>query len=144
MIAESVVKRFWPKVNKTDGCWEWTGAKVGGGYGVLWIDGKNKTATSISLAIKTGSMPASQVLHSCDNPPCVNPEHLREGDQKENIAEAIAKGRFPQAYRFKHKTACPKGHPYDEKNTRRYVDKIGKARRECRSCDKMRPRRGKW
>lgn len=83
------------KVNKETGCWEFTGCKTAGGYGRIRVKGVHWMAHRYALSEALGRPIAEGmlVLHSCDNPPCVNPAHLREGTQKENVAECIAKGR---------------------------------------------------
>ena len=83
------------KVNKETGCWEFTGCKTIGGYGRIRVKGVHWMAHRYFLSQALGRPIAEGmlVLHSCDNPCCVNPAHLREGTQKENVAECIAKGR---------------------------------------------------
>lgn len=81
------------------GCWEWGGARQGTGYGVLWIrldDGTetHRLAHRLSYAIHKEAIPQGvNVLHSCDNPPCCNPAHLRLGTQRENSADMSLRDR---------------------------------------------------
>lgn len=77
-------------------CWNWLGAKAGNGYGVLSVNGKNTYAhrAQYELHNKTRIPVGAVVLHSCDNPSCVNPYHLSTGSQRENIADAVKKGRM--------------------------------------------------
>lgn len=83
------------KVNKETGCWEFSGCKTAGGYGRIRVKGVHWMAHRYALSeflgrpIREGMV----VLHLCDNPPCVNPEHLREGTQRENVQDCITKGR---------------------------------------------------
>jgi len=97
--------RFWEKVNK-DGpimphmdspCWMWTSAKTPQGYGYITIKrGKSKKAHRISYEIHCGPIPdGQQVLHRCDNPPCVNPEHFFLGTNLDNVRDKVSKGRSP-------------------------------------------------
>lgn len=72
-------------------------------------------------------------MHRCDNPPCINPEHLFLGTRADNIADMCAKGRHWEAA----KTECKNGHPFDEGNTRLYVMKNGRTRRVCRACERV-------
>lgn len=100
------VKRFWARVRKGDGCWEWLGAKNFGGYGTMSLPDQHRGplgAHRISFAIAHGQAPAGLVvMHSCDNPPCVNPAHLRAGTQGENYREAMERGRR----KFQRATTC--------------------------------------
>ena len=71
-------QRFLAKVNKTAGCWEWTGAVSSTGYGQFKVDGQMRNAHRISWNIAHGEIPIGMFLdHICTNPLCVNPEHLR-------------------------------------------------------------------
>jgi len=93
-----VEERFWRYVNKTDGCWLWTGGSVNQkGYGQIGGGGKGAKhilAHRLSYEIHKGPIPDGLlIMHSCDNPSCVNPEHLSVGTQSQNILEAFAKGR---------------------------------------------------
>ena len=86
--------RFWRNVQKTETCWLWMGARNMTHYGLLGIDGHSRLAHRISYALLVGPIPDGlDVLHKCDNPPCVNPDHLFLGDAKANAADKIAKGR---------------------------------------------------
>ncbi|MBC22303.1 MAG: hypothetical protein CMJ32_00095 [Phycisphaerae bacterium] len=92
--------RFWEKVHQkgSDECWEWTGAVMSNGYGVIKEGSPSRkmiTAHRVSAAIHFGPLkPSDVVCHSCDNRRCVNPDHLRIGTQSENIREAVARGRY--------------------------------------------------
>ena len=86
-------QRFWIKVKKTRNCWLWTGSTVLDGYGVIH-DGKNRGAHRVSWQIHHGPIPNGMcVLHHCDNPPCVRPEHLFLGTKRDNALDSINKGR---------------------------------------------------
>lgn len=88
---------FWSRVERhaDDECWPWLGANAGPGtYGRLRVSGRVIGAHVISLVISTGSRPEGAfALHSCDNPPCVNPAHLRWGTPRDNITDAVLRGR---------------------------------------------------
>lgn len=97
-------ERFWAKVDRSagpDGCWPWTGAKKGKGYGHLFVDGHFEGAHRFSLELALGRRLGSgmQANHTCDNPPCVNPAHLYEGTGSENGMDASRRGalNFPRA-----------------------------------------------
>lgn len=95
------MKSFWDKVEKTDTCWNWTGAKTPRGYGLISYKGKNIYTHRLSWFLHTGNFPKRNILHDCDNPSCIRPTHLREGTQKENVADAILRGRWSPVTRKK-------------------------------------------
>lgn len=71
-------ERFWSKVTKTDGCWEWTAHKIETGYGRIRVNGKIKGAHRYSWELTRGPIPdGMEIDHMCHNRSCVNPEHLR-------------------------------------------------------------------
>jgi len=89
------MKRFWDKVNKTDDCWIWTAAIDDGGYGHFWLNNKIEKAHRVSWIIHNGPIQDDKlrVCHKCDNPPCVRPDHLFLGTDKDNSRDCIDKGR---------------------------------------------------
>ena len=89
-----MMKRFWDKVDKTDECWVWTAGKNSHGYGAFKIDNKTVGAHVISYTLTNGNIPKGiEVCHTCDNPPCVRPDHLWLGTRKENAQDSAHKGR---------------------------------------------------
>ncbi len=88
-----LLKRFWAKVDKTDGCWVWTAGKNRTGYGRINIAGKNCYAHRVSWELAHGSPPPDCLLHKCDNPACVRPDHLFEGTRADNVYDMVNKGR---------------------------------------------------
>ena len=94
-------ENFWSKVNKDapNGCWEWTASRNRQGYGYFGVklapkNWKIKKAHRVAYELTVGQVPDGlNVLHRCDNPPCVNPDHLFVGDQSVNMRDAVAKGR---------------------------------------------------
>lgn len=86
-------ERFWSRVDKTAACWNWTGHVQVGGYGHVQFKGKLYVAHRLAWFFTYGSHPTQLLLHSCDNPRCVNPSHLREGTAKENSGDAISRNR---------------------------------------------------
>lgn len=96
-------RRFWVQVRRDpSGCWMWSGSTNPNGYGHVTLHGV-RGAHRIAWALMNGPIPAGRVvMHGCDNPPCVNPDHLSLGSQMDNIHDAIAKGRRrgnPDVYR---------------------------------------------
>jgi len=83
------------KINKKTGCWEWQRGLYKTGYGEIRIKGKTKRAHRIYYIKYKGEIPDGLfVCHSCDNRKCVNPKHLWLGTNKDNVKDAINKGRF--------------------------------------------------
>ena len=90
----SLPERFWSKVNRTDDCWLWTGAIVPRGYGRMSVGLKSGMAHRISWQLNNGPIPQGQcVLHKCDVPGCVRPDHLWIGSKSDNIKDREQKGR---------------------------------------------------
>lgn len=76
------------------GCIEWVGGKYGKGYGRLYVAGKQYSGHRLTYYAATGEDPGDlHVLHRCDNPSCINPEHLFLGTHRENMQDRNKKGR---------------------------------------------------
>ena len=93
------IAEFWDGVTTArDGCWVWNGAKrTKFSYGVFSIKHQNHQAHRIAWELVNGSIPDGLfVLHKCDNPPCVNPEHLFLGTHIDNMRDMVKKGRAKQ------------------------------------------------
>lgn len=89
-----VEDRFWTYVDKTGDCWLWLGSNNGVGYGQIRLCGTLKYAHRISYELKYGPVPSGlYVLHKCDTPSCINPDHLFIGRQVDNVKDMITKGR---------------------------------------------------
>lgn len=126
--------RFWAKVDKTDGCWEWTGGTVRGGYGKIGKPGGggHVLAHRYSAMLHFGMFDTRLlVLHHCDNPACVNPDHLYLGDHQQNADDKMRRGRHTGA----NKTHCEHGHEFTKENTYHY-----RGRRKCIECNRDRSR----
>jgi hypothetical protein len=93
VLSESDLARFWSKINMEGECWEWTDYLNKDGYGQLSLDGSMFKAHRISYAIANGDPGDLNVNHFCDNPPCVNPDHLWTGTQQEGIDDMVTKKR---------------------------------------------------
>lgn len=90
-----VVRRFWTRVRKTSGCWEWGGGRNHSGYGVFHQNSTNTCSSHrFSFVLHNGEPPESRpfVLHRCDNPPCVRPLHLYAGTAVDNARDALSRG----------------------------------------------------
>lgn len=127
-----IAQRFWPKVDKrgVDECWPWTGARIPQGYGRMGAGSPRRSLAThrVSWELANGAtIPSGMiVMHTCDNPSCVNPSHLKLGTTQDNNRDCIAKGRNA----FTLRTHCPRGHEYSAENT--YL-RNGK-HRVCRTC----------
>jgi hypothetical protein len=128
--------RFWAKVDASGVCWEWTGWKTQHGYGNFPPSHRSQKQTrrlahAWAWEYLIGPIPdGMQLDHRCGNTSCVNPDHLEVVTQQENIRRS----HNPMAMNAR-KTHCPKGHPYDEENTRVYARPGSKyASRYCLAC----------
>jgi hypothetical protein len=94
-VTRPMEERFWEKVCKTRGCWLWTACTDGKGYGSFTPRTNHKmTAHRMSWVLTHGSIGKGySVLHRCDNPLCVRPNHLFLGTQADNIADMVEKKR---------------------------------------------------
>lgn len=88
------VQRFWLNVNKTDGCWLWTGGTHKTSYGRFNVNYRKVLVHRFSYELHKGKIPKGLVVrHTCHNPLCVNPEHLLVGTQADNMDDCIKANR---------------------------------------------------
>jgi hypothetical protein len=90
--TDSDLRRFHEKIDRSGECHEWQAQTDSDGYGLFSVDGRKRLAHRVAYYIEHGTLPAV-VRHTCDNPSCVNPEHLKGGTQMDNIADRQAKDR---------------------------------------------------
>lgn len=100
MVEERIIteRRFWSKVEKSNGCWLWKASKRFKGYGAFAYHEGGKLiqdrAHRYSWRLKNGPIPDRLwVLHKCDTPACVNPDHLFLGTVQDNVTDMMVKGR---------------------------------------------------
>lgn len=88
------VGRFWGNVDKTESCWLWTGLRDKNGYGYMSFKNRNTRAHRFAYKLEHGDIPQGYcVMHLCDNPPCVRPDHLRIGTNADNTRDKVQKRR---------------------------------------------------
>lgn len=139
-LTSKNIDNFFKKVNKTDSCWNWTASFKVGKYGAFGVNGIIHLAHRISYHIHFGPISfVEQVCHKCDNPSCVNPEHLFLGNHRINMQDCTEKGRHRNlsAERNKEKTHCKNGHEFTTENTRNVKTQDRKnTRRLCKICSR--------
>jgi len=91
-----IEQKFWAKVDRKDEseCWGWRGSRSQKGYGRIQLYGQKIAAHRLSYMLNHGDIASDKViLHRCDNPSCVNPQHLEVGTVRDNNLDAFSKGR---------------------------------------------------
>jgi len=95
-----VIRDFWANVKKTDTCWLWTGSVQGDAYGKIVVCGKTISVHRFSKLLDLGEIADDlYVCHQCDVKLCVRPDHLFLGTAKDNMADAVNKGRMRRGER---------------------------------------------
>ena len=126
MNRTPLADRLWAKVDKTETCWLWTGARTRLGYGQIGHggqDGKVVVVHRVAYELLVGPIPEGLELdHLCHVRRCVNPAHLEPVTHLENMRRG----------HFATKTHCPRAHPYDSANTL-----VSNGRRYCKTCARM-------
>lgn len=104
-MSDTLLTRFWAKVRKGEGCWAWTGCRNRKGYGRIATWAGAQLAHRVSWTIHFAAIPSGMlVLHRCDNPACVRPDHLFLGTAQDNTDDMMAKER--------HRYVSPPGRRY--------------------------------
>lgn len=150
-----LIERFFQKVDKSGSeehtdCWIWKGGKTSKGYGSFkyYQDRPAIGAHVSSYLFHIGEVPKGMLVrHRCDNPPCVNPEHLVAGSNSDNVKDMFERGRNGSSTR--RQTHCRRGHSFEEFEPIVYIKKqggqAGKEYRICKECKRINDskRRGK-
>lgn len=129
-----IEKRFADKFTRPrSGCWEWTASKQPSAYGKYWTGDKLVRAHRHSFEVFCGPIPDGKyVCHRCDNPACVNPDHLFLGSNSDNMKDCHGKNRLKGA--FKKQTTCKRGHSLDAPTVYVRIDRNGRIVRTCNVC----------
>ena len=116
------------------GCWLWVGHIQGGGYGTLHIRPHLHLAHRLSWELNVGPIPEGQnVLHHCDNPPCVRPSHLFLGSHADNVRDMVAKGRNAKGERNGANTHPERWQRGDDHWSRRNPERVTRGSRHGKS-----------
>jgi len=119
--VENLIYKFYGRVDFNacsagHTCWEWTGGRNREGYGVLSVGRDREYAHRFSYRIHKGEIPDGLiVMHSCDNPGCVNPLHLSAGTPKDNTHDSMKKGRLKIPTNLKHGLMSASASPEDRR-----------------------------
>lgn len=111
---------------REDGCWNWTRTTNGSGYGMLTVAGRMVYAHRLAYELSHGAVPDGlHVLHSCDNPRCINPDHLSAGTRSQNMKECSERGRarIPKPIKRGEENGAAKLQEVDIRSIRRLLVK---------------------
>lgn len=112
------------RLNPATGCLMWLGATTADGYATITV---NRATVSVSRLVLGLTDPKIYACHTCDQPSCINREHLFGGSNSDNQRDSVIKGRHAQA----RKTYCRNGHAFTEINTYHHA-----GHRICRVCNR--------
>ena len=132
--TKTVEELLWPRVNKTESCWLWTGPKQNGGYGIFSLNTGRYQSTNmlvhrVSWELSNGKIPEGLCIdHLCRVRHCVNPSHMEIVSLKVNVLRGIG-----LSAENSKKTECKNGHLFSPENTYLANGKYG-IQRQCRKC----------
>lgn len=123
-MKATLAERFWAKVDKTEGCWNWTASRQArASYGQINVGGRPMLAHRVAWELERGPVPAGMQLdHLCRNRACVNPAHLEPVTLRVNVLRGVGPTAVNAA-----KTECKRGHTLDDAY-------VYKGMRFCRTC----------
>lgn len=139
LLTDTEIERFMSNIKffAHEGCWEWAGVLSSTGYG-SFRPAKSKRpygAHRISYFMANGSFDQKMfICHKCDNPKCVNPDHLFIGTASDNMQDCVNKNRHYFAKREK----CENGHDLTKNNYSLEAGRTGRIFRRCNECRKDR------
>ena len=122
--AATAWARIEPRLNKSSGCWVWTGIKNAKGYGRVGCGGKTRRVHRVAFAHFKGDT-EMHLDHTCRNHACCNPDHL----EPVTIQENVARGTGSASWALRDGT-CKRGHPLIDGSYRVTT----RGRRQCREC----------
>lgn len=141
-IIMSPFDRFMSKVSRQQsesGCWLWMASCNQDGYGKFSINRKELGAHRASWQLMRGPIPSGElVLHHCDVPRCVNPEHLYLGSQADNMRDRLTRGRLRNG--SEGQTHCKNGHPLSGSNLCSWRLRGPRPARQCKTCHNSKTR----
>lgn len=90
-ILDKLIERY----QSNGSCWEWKAGRDKNGYGRIWHEGQNQTAHTVAYSTFVGAIPEGlHVRHTCDNPSCINPDHLVLGTHADNMEDKSTRKRI--------------------------------------------------
>lgn len=144
-LVARLIQVGWDETER--GCWEWRGKKNDSGYGLInapRLALESPRVHRLMWAMHNGPIPEGAVVrHRCDNPPCVNPNHLEIGSHLDNMEDMKTRGRSRSYATGRYDGVCANGlHDVSSPGSLKYVTTKSKSYFTCVECD--RARKEKW